>query len=245
MLFWVAPISALIFKWDLPFLIKKYILCVDPSQLWFLWMLFIVFLMAWIFKKFLISTPVLGWFIVAVFYFIGLISMRIIPNYFCIWTACQYFPFFYIGVRIRVREENSENISGRLPFYSWIFFHLLLFLIVMILKPYNGVFFRMIFFVMNLLLHFIGAMMAWITLQTIASKINWRESGTFKNLSLYSMPMYLFHQQIIYFVIMLLNGHVNPWINAAINFLVALIGSFIISRILMRWNLGRILIGEK
>ena len=59
------------------------------------------------------------------------------------------------------------------------------------------------------------------------------------------MPMYLFHQQIIYFTIYWLNGKVNPYLHAGINFVAALVGSFIISSILMRWKVTRFLIGEK
>lgn len=59
------------------------------------------------------------------------------------------------------------------------------------------------------------------------------------------MAMYLFHQQIIYFTISALNGVVNPWINAGVNFVAAIAGSLIISAVLMRWKATRFLIGEK
>lgn len=57
--------------------------------------------------------------------------------------------------------------------------------------------------------------------------------------------MYLFHQQIIYFVIVALDGKVNPWVNVGMNFIVVVIGSFLISALLMRWKITRFLIGEK
>ena len=59
------------------------------------------------------------------------------------------------------------------------------------------------------------------------------------------MAMYLFHQQIIHFTISALNGVVNPWINAGVNFVAAIAGSLIISAVLMRWKATRFLIGEK
>ena len=60
-----------------------------------------------------------------------------------------------------------------------------------------------------------------------------------------SMPIYLFHQQVIYFFIFWLNGLVNPYINASINFIGAMVVSIIISGTLMRFKLTRFLIGEK
>lgn len=95
------------------------------------------------------------------------------------------------------------------------------------------------------ILHIVGAVMAYKVLQYIAEKVDWKNNRMFISLSLYSMPMYLFHQQIIYFTIALLNGKMIPWINAGVNFLVSLIVSYLISCILMRFKVTRLLVGEK
>ena len=106
MLIWVAPISAYFFQWGAAELFKKYVLCINPSQLWFLWMLFGVFAIVWPLRNVMIEKPVIGWGIAIAFYGIGIVGGHIIPNVFCIWTACQYVVFFYIGMRIRVKTEN-------------------------------------------------------------------------------------------------------------------------------------------
>ena len=59
------------------------------------------------------------------------------------------------------------------------------------------------------------------------------------------MPMYLFHQQIIYFTIMIFNGRVNPYINSLLNFVIAIVLSFGISYFMMKFKVTRFLIGEK
>ena len=46
-LVWVVPISQYFFKWNRTTLFGKYVLCESPSQLWFLWMLFDIFIIAW------------------------------------------------------------------------------------------------------------------------------------------------------------------------------------------------------
>lgn len=95
------------------------------------------------------------------------------------------------------------------------------------------------------MLHIVGSIMMWTVLQILASYIHWQDSKVFKALSSRSMTMYLFHQQIIYFTIAALNGVVNPWINAGVNFIAAIAVAFVISAFLMRWKITRILIGEK
>ena len=243
---WVAPISAYFFSWDLGYVVKKYLFAIDPSQLWFLWMLFGVFVITWPMRKVLIDKPVVGWLISIVFYGIGIVGKRIFPNIFCFWTACQYVLFFFIGMRIRVKEKKQEKlIAESIPWYLWITVDLVIFAGTIIFGQYSGTLWSMIVIGLNLILHMVGAVMAWIILQALANKLNWKDNRAFNTLSSYSMPMYLFHQQIIYFTIIWLNGRVNPWINAGVNFVVAILGSFLISSILMRWKGTRFLIGEK
>ena len=246
MLIWVAPISAYFFNWDLSYLIKKYIFCIDPSQLWFLWMLFGVFAIIWPLKKVFIEKPAYGWVIAIILYGIGIVGRCLISNVFCVWTACQYVPLFYIGMRIREKEERGEKlITDKIPWYCWGTADLIIFVGTVIVRQHSGAVWSLMTVGLNFILHIIGAIMAWTALQALANKVNWRESKFFKILSSYSMPMYLFHQQVIYFTIIWLNGRVNPWINAGVNFVVALIVSFLISSVLMRWKATRFLIGEK
>lgn len=246
MLIWVAPISAYFFNWGIVELFTNYVLCINPSQLWFLWMIFGVFVIVWPIRKVMIENPVVGWIIAVTFYGIGIIGIRIIPNVFCIWTTCQYIVFFYIGMRIRVKSENKENLfTNRIHWLGWLVLDLAIFLLYLWMSAHNGLIMKIMTLGINFLLHIVGAIMAWVILQKIANYIPWRDNRIFEKLSAYSMPMYLFHQQLIYFTIALLDGIVNPWINALINFAVATIGSYFISLFFMRWNITKFLIGEK
>ena len=87
--------------------------------------------------------------------------------------------------------------------------------------------------------------MAFEVLQKMAIYIKWEQSPHWINLSSNSMPIYLFHQQIIYVVIMHLNGKINPYLNAFFNFVVALSISYYLGKMLRRWKITRFLIGEK
>lgn len=246
MLIWVAPISEYFFRYDLAELIKKYILCINPSQLWFLWMLFGVFAIVWPLRRLMIEKPLAGWFIAIAFYGLGIIGGMFVPNIFCIWTACQYTLFFFIGMRIRAKSERQEQlITNKVPWYCWIIADIVLFAGSMLIGQKDEIIWSVISLALTFLLHVVGSFMAWTVLQALASHIHWQDSIIFKTLASYTMPMYLFHQQIIYFTIAALNGVVNPWINAGANFIVAIAGSLIISSFLMRWKITRFLIGEK
>lgn len=246
MFIWVAPISEYFFRWDLTYLIKKYILCINPGQLWFLWMLFGVFAIVWPLRRVMTEKPLAGWVIAIAFYGLGITGGMFVPNVFCIWTACQYILFFFIGMRIRVKSEKQERlITEIVPWYCWIIADLVLFAGNAFAGQQSGFVWRVTTLGTNLLLHAVGSIMAWTSLQILAAHIHWQDSKVFNTLSSCSMAMYLFHQQIIYFTIAALNGAVNPWMNVGVNFTAAISGSLIISAVLMKWKVTRVLIGEK
>ena len=225
---------------------RNYILCISPSQLWFLWMLFGVFAIVWPLRNVMIKKPLAGWMISLVFYGVGVIGEQFVSNVFCIWTACQYIVFFFIGMRIRVKSEKQERqLTDAVPWFCWIAIDIVLFAGNKLIGQQNGFIWNVISLETTFLLHVVGALTAWTNLQVLASRIHWQDSKAFKTLASYSMPMYLFHQQIIYFTIDWLNGKINPWIHADVNLVLAIVGSLIISIILMRWKITRFLIGEK
>ena len=243
---WVAPITAYFFGANLPEFFKTFVLCINPCQLWFLWMLFWVFAIVWPLRKVMTERPVTGWFAAIIIYGIGIAGQRVIPNIFCIWSAFEYVPFFCIGMRIRAREESGrKSITESLPWAGWTGIHLTVFVIHMSASGQTGAIWKTVRTGLTFLLNYIGAIAAWTVLQALAASVNRKGSRFFGKLYSRSMPMYLYHQQIIYFVIVWLNGKVNPWINTGVNFAAALTGSFLISSILMHWKTTRFLIGEK
>lgn len=246
MMIWVAPISAYFFHWDTSYLVKKYLLCIDPSQLWFLWMLFGVFAISWPLWKVFSENRLLGAVIALAFYCLGILGNMVLPNVFCIWTACQYVCFFYIGIRLRCEqgEKHWWNVES-LPWWGWIIVDILLYVFYVEVSDLNGIIAGILGAGIGFLLHAFGAVMAFAVLQKMAERVHWEKSAWFGVLSSYSMPMYLFHQQIMYFSLIWLNGRVNPWINAAANFTFALTVSLLLSWALMKFKFTRFLIGEK
>lgn len=238
---WVAPIAVIVDDLSITQLVFKYILCVNPSQLWFLWMLFDVFLLIWPIcdllqnSKIAISVSIISWGI-------GFIGSRELPNIFCVWTAFNYIPFFILGLKLK--EKDGFGID-KIPVYIWIILDIGLFVILKHVSINHYFIDKLIKIALTYTLHVVGAIMAFSVLQKLATMVDWKNSKCFDFLSKCSMTVYLLHQQIIYFVIIILNGWVHPYIIAITNFVISLSLSLILSSILMRFKMTRLLIGER
>ena len=90
-----------------------------------------------------------------------------------------------------------------------------------------------------------------MVLSRVTEKIEKKTGGNYKNNKIYkflthnNFTIYLFHQQVIYEAITLLNGKVPPVILAVVNFVIAIAILSIIAAILNGWKISRILIGQK
>lgn len=246
MIIWVAPLSVYLLRLSASDVFKKYILCINPSQLWFLWMLFDVFAIVWpLWKKTL--KPLETWAIVVLLYSMGIIGDIFLPNVYCIWTACKYVLVFVIGIQIKssIDKKRLWKSIERVPSCALLALDLLAFTGAYFASNQTGLKWRLLQIVLNSFLNCFGAIVAFLVLQKASIIIPWNRSKVFVPLSRYSMTIYLFHQQLIYITIIMFNGLVAPWINASINFVFALVGSFLISSIMMRFKVTRFLIGEK
>jgi fucose 4-O-acetylase-like acetyltransferase len=240
---WVIPIGICISNYTLSDIMKKYLLATAPSQLWFLWMLFWVFIFAYFLNN-IINKGVIISVIVALFsYGLALIGLMLnIPNVFCILRSLSFFTFFIIGMKLR---QYNGGILNKIPVVVYVFVDISLFAIYKIIDSYEGIVFKLLSVGLKYALNICGAIAAFYILQLLANKINWKDNIIFRELSSKSMPMYLFHQQIIYFTIMIFNGRVNPYINSLLNFVIAIVLSFGISYFMMKFKVTRFLIGEK
>lgn len=239
---WVIPFALHYFDYSLLEVIKKYALGISPSQLWFLLMLFFVFMLFYPLTSFFEKHNVSGAIVALAIYGVGMVGSMVLPNVFQILTACQYLPLLWLGFKIR--QYGSKNLM-KIPSPVWIAVDVLLFILVQYLSGFDATIIKLINLGLTFLLHIIGALMAFVVLQKLANRVNWKESKVFSVLSKNSMPVYLFHQQVIYVFISLLNGVINPYLHAGINFIGAMAISLLISTLLMKFKWTRFLIGEK
>ena len=239
---WVIPLSQPFFLWDAKTIVYKYLLGTAPSQLWFLLMLFCVFMLCYLLSDFFRKHTIYGAIVIMLIYGVGLIGKTAAPNYLQMFTACSYMPLFWIG--FKMRQYGSEELH-RLHPLVWIAGYLIIFVVTSYVQRFDGLFFTLLHLGLRFLLNVVGASMAFVILQKLANRIRWKESEVFKCLSKNAMAIYLFHQQVIYLFIHWLNGMVNPYIHAVINFLGSLAISLLISSLLMKFKLTRALVGEK
>ena len=234
---WVMPITAFLFPNNGQSILTTYFLGVNPSQLWFLWMLFWLFVIYWPLTYFLKNHMPCMVLISLGMYSVGMIAPRYSLNYFCFWTALQYAPIFQLGLLCWLFPNWVETAVGRSSLF-WLCIDLLIYFMSLCSVP------RVAGILIRFLLKLVGAFSAFIILEKIVSRTKINESGFLNILSKYTMPMYLFHQQIIYFIILWLNGTMSPWINALINFALAGLISFAIGWGLMKNRMTRLLLGE-
>ena len=124
-----------------------------------------------------------------------MVGSMVLPNVFQILTACQYLPLFWLGFKIR--QYGSKNLM-KIPSPVWIAVDVLLFILVQYLSGFDATIIKLINLGLTFLLHIIGALMAFVVLQKLANRVNWKESKVSSVLSKNSMPVYLFHQQVVY-----------------------------------------------
>lgn len=238
---WVIPIGQLFFHYDAFTIFKKYVLAMGPSQLWFLIMLFEVFVIAWLLADLFRKHDLLSLIAVVGLYGGGLVGPYLMPNIFMIWTALRYVPLFWLGFKLR---QHGTTVIRRIPSALWIAASVLLFGLVQWLGGMDSIIAKLLNLGLSFLMNIVGALMAFVVLQKIADKVNWNHKF-FALFSKRSMVVYLLHQQIIYFFIYWLNGVINPYINAMVNFAGALGVSLLLATVLLKFHITRFLVGEK
>lgn len=118
----------------------------------------------------------------------------ILPNVFCIWTAFTYLPYFILGMKLREKKDwFLYIIPGGVYLVVWISF----FILRQMLSSKSGIVAKILTLGLYYVVHIFGALAAFFVLQWIATKVNWKENKVFMFLSKRSMPIYLFHQQVI------------------------------------------------
>lgn len=237
---WVAPIVTYFFNYSWLDLVEKFVLGTSPSQLWFLLMLFTVYAIFYLLGDFINQHFFLGLGVILFLYLLGWIWAYLLPNLYQIQKALQFVPFFWIGFQIR----KYDDFALKIPPIILVAADILLFVITQYLDLQEGMYAKILNIGFSFALNIVGAVMAFVILQQIASRINWN-NGKFKFLSRHTMIIYLFHQQVIYFCIILLNGLVHPYVHAMLNFVIAILVSSVIAIILMKFMCTRFLVGEK
>lgn len=238
---WVAPIYTYFFRPSTGMILEKFVFMESPSQLWFLGMLFVVFMLYWPISKLTDRNIILGGSIAIVYLLLGKVGPNLFPDVFQIWTGMRFVLYFYIGACLR---KDNKKIAYKIPSFVYLGIHILLFITWSNLNGRGGVFFKLISLGISELMYVVGAIGAFVIFERLADLIK-KPSRIIKFGCKYSMSIYLFHQQIIYVVLFLLNGKLHPYLLVLICFFVSTAVSSIISFIMDHFRVTRFLISGR
>lgn len=234
------PFAVYYYKFAVKDIIVNYFLGCAPSHMWFLMMLFNVFLIA----NFLIplwdKSYILGVTSVVIFYLLGSIVSRALGDYFQIPGAFQYLSVFYIGFNIR---KSWFIYLEKIPLCAYLATALIVYSLYKFTCSTDS-YYKILNYALKFLHINTSSVMVFMIMQYISNHINWQNkvNEMFINCS---MSIYIFHHSIVWIMISLWNGMINPYLHAVLTFLVSMVISLLLSFVCLKYKLTRFMIGMK
>lgn len=239
-LFWAAPMAIYFFKYSLWKLFNDFGLMIKPSQLWYLVMLFGVFVFFEFFGK---KLKMNAKYFVAVFVattVVGGILSKLNINIFQFAKIAQFILYFYLGGYI---YENRKKISGKQALIMTVG-GVLLYIVVACMNAFGPNWLSYVSSTVSPLVSVmeVGAIYYLCTWLVEKKKIKLKNKF-YKLYEENSFGIYLFHQQIIYFTIIFLNGVVHPIVQVILSFVIASVISILMTIVLRKFKVTRLMFG--
>lgn len=230
MVFWVIPFSIAYNGIDVSDIVYKYGLGCAPSQLWFLPMLFWLFLIHYGLFRWKEPNKI-GLCISIVLSTIGgsVLNKLGVPNVFQLVTTLRYMMFYYLGAYLYHRKPW---MSVR-RIILWGAFSIVAF--ALSLWDWSSIVGKLLVMLVGRLGSLGGVLAIYGIFALLPAG---KEKGALRNLlQRDSFGIYLFHQQLIYPSILLLNGKVHPTVQVVLCFLIAILGAVMITELLRKCKL--------
>lgn len=238
---WIIPFYVLFYKSSLGDIIYKYVLAYSPSQLWYIIMLFMVFVIAYLFGDKLYNLSIIR--IVALF--VGFETLYLMLDRYTSLPfqsamCVKFMPYFVLGMNGKVIIEVFKNRS-RVFAVSTIAAHIIFF-VIYILSTSPIISIKVLNFLSATICSITGIFLVFIVYHEIEDNAIF-SSHFFIELKENSFQMYLFHQQIIWCVLYVFYGKLPVLLVVLISFVLSFSVSMIISKILKRNILTRQFVG--
>lgn len=216
----------------------------DIGHLWFLPTLFTIFILFYFFEHFISMLP----FFLGTLFFIGVsVVSGFFPAIFFIQQTLNYLLYFYIGYKIRELVQNGKYRDNNLVF------------ICLTIIQFVGIVFSVLtrnqdFILLNgmsIVLDKVGSLSSVLFFYFLLSKFSSNypkitESKGIKYFDKESFQIYLFHSPLVYLTLYVIQEYtINPFLVVILNFLVCIVGSLLISKIVESLNVFNILIGKR
>lgn len=239
---WCAPVWALINGPEE--IVQKFVLGASPSQLWFLLALFWVFVIAEVLHRLFPHLMQSNEFVLGssvALYCFGIVLGKLLPiNFWQLASAFQYLIFFQFGYVFR--RSKTDTFWGANPFV-FIFADGALLLLESCFSGIGGGIGRAAAMALGLLARFTGVLLV-LSILPLFNVISDRIKGGV--LERDSLTVYLFHQQLIWAALLVLNRPgIPPLLVAVLCFVFSLSVSLLIAEVLGRYRLTRYLLGQK
>ena len=232
-MFWIIPFQTYFFEVNIKSVFLNFVVAINPSQLWYMVMLFGVFFLFWFLSDYIREHDGKGALLLSTIYVLSFVLSRLVPNIFQIISICKHLLFFWLGFKLRQKKDLQIR---KIPVYLWVLADLAIFCVVNIVNTYNtNIFTKVLLVGGNIVLNLIGALMAFFVLQYIADKWKgWRRNYIFSWLSKNNMIIYMLHQQLIYLTISWFNGRIPNMCLLFLNFSFSICASIVIT-----WCMGK------
>ena len=237
-LLWAIPITTYYFNYSFKDIIINFLFMKNPNQLWFLIMLFLTF----VFFEFFGNKIKISFKNLIIIYVlstgIGLVMGHIGVNYFQLALSIQYILYFYLGGFIyKYKDKITLKQTILMIIGAAILYVITLFVNSLNIKVMNYA----MYLIKPLISIFEVTSIYYVCAKIVDNKtINNKIYKIFED---NSFGIYLFHQQIIYFTIVFLNGFVHPIIQVLISFIVALSISLLMSILLKKNKVTKLMFG--
>lgn len=217
---WVIPFDIIFNNSTIMQIFKNYFLGFSPSQLWFILMIFNEYLIFEIIHKKLKFNLKEFIIIYILALFVGSIFSLLNFNYFQLSTSIKYIIYFYFGGFLYKHEKLQKNKNLFLIFS----FSSILFIITELLSSKTN---RLLHYIVLSIRPLISIMYTYIVYNIVTKFLNKNgriyQNNIFTFLESVSFGIYLFHQQIIYLLIYVLNGLFPPLIDILIKFILTML----------------------
>ena len=168
----------------------------------------------------------MGIFVSLIFYGVGTLAMMFLPNIFQIWKAFACVIFYYMGFAFR---NHSNNILYKIPWFIYFLIHIFVFCInFYFVSNQSGIIFKALSVALSFLCNVLGTLTIVIGLSKFSFK-KLQKTRIYSFLLKHNFVMYLFHQQLIYVAISLLNNKASTSVIIAVNLIFSSVISALIA----------------
>lgn len=225
-------------------LVNNVFLGEDIGHLWFLPSIFTIFVIFYLFERFIFKFPL----IMGILFFVGISTLSgFFPAVFFIQKSFNYLLYFYVGFKIRALVQEKEDIGNTSI------------IIALFILQFIGVWFSVAIAGQNsavlnglvLIFNKLGSLSSILFFYLLFNKMSikkesFADNKIIKYIDKESFQIYLFHSPIVYIVLYFIQDYIiDPFVVVAGTFLCCILGSILLSKLIEYLAVFNICIGKK